>query len=414
MLVIVQNLPVPLDRRVWLESQALVTAGYAVSVICPAGPDDARYEELGGVRIHRYPPPRPAHGVAGFVWEFAYCWVRTALLSLRVLRRDGFDVVQACNPPDTYWLLARLYRLAGKQFVFDHHDLCPEVYDARFGAAHPKLRRALVALERASVRSADHLVSTNESYRRVAVGRAGIPLERTTVVRSGPNTERLYRQAPDPALRQGRRHLCVYLGIMGPQDGVDLVVRAADVMVNQMGRTDCQFALLGFGDCLDDLRALTTRLGLDGWVTFAGRADDDMIRRYLSTADLGLSPDPKTPFNDLSTMNKTLEYMAFGVPAVAVDLKETRVSAGDAAVYVQEGGPEAFAKAVCALLDDPARRREMGEHGAARVRDQLAWNHQAAAYVGVFDRLTGGAPRPATTGPSRATARADDGREEQR
>lgn len=396
-LVIVQNLPVPLDRRVWLESQALVAAGYGVSVICPAGPGDRAYEELDGVRIHRYPPPRQARGLAGFAWEFAYCWVRAALLSLKVLRRDGFDVVQACNPPDTYWLLARLYRLAGKSFVFDHHDLCPEVYDARFGGAgRPLVRRALVALERASLRSADHLVSTNESYRRVATGRAGIPPERTTVVRSGPDTRRLYPQAPEPELKAGRTHLCVYLGVMGPQDGVELVVRAADVVVNQMGRTDCRFALLGFGDCLDDLRGLTTRLGLDGWVTFPGRADDGMIRRWLSTADVGLSPDPKTPFNDLSTMNKTLEYMAFGVPAVAFDLAETRVSAGDAAVYVEEEGPEAFAKAICALLDDPARRRAMGEVGAARIRDRLGWSHQAATYVGVYDRLVGRAPSAAT------------------
>lgn len=388
-LVIVQNLPVPLDRRVWLESQALVAAGYGVSVICPAGPGDARYQELAGVRIHRYRPPRQAHGVAGFAWEFAYCWVTTALLSLRVLRRDGFDVIQACNPPDTYWLLALAYRLIGKRFVFDHHDLCPEVYDARFGTGRPLLRRILVALERASVRSADHVVSTNESYRRVATERAAIPRERTTVVRSGPNRERLYRQAPEPALKAGRAHLCVYLGIMGPQDGVDVVIRAADVIVNRMGRTDCHFGLLGFGDCLEDLQALAAERGLSEWVTFTGRADDEVIRRWLSTADVGLCPDPKTVFNDLSTMNKTLEYMAFGLPAVAFDLTETRVSAGDAALYVQDEGPEAFAEAICSLLDDPARREAMGETGAARVRDHLAWDHQADAYVAVFDRLTG-------------------------
>jgi glycosyltransferase involved in cell wall biosynthesis len=397
-LVIVQNLPVPLDRRVWLESEALVAAGYGVSVICPAGPGDAAYEELAGVHIHRYRPPRVARGVAGFVWEFAYCWLRTAVLSLRVLRREGFDVVQACNPPDTYWLLARFYRLLGKRFVFDHHDLCPEVYDARFAGARPLLRRMLVALERASVRSADHLVSTNESYRRVATTRAGIPLEHTTVVRSGPSTDRLYPQTPEPALKAGRRHLCVYLGVMGPQDGVDIVVRAADEMVHGMGRTDCHFALLGFGDCLADLRALATELDLDGSVTFTGRADDETIRRWLSTADVGLSPDPRTAFNDLSTMNKTLEYMAFGLPVVAFDLAETRVSAGDAALYVQEDGPRAFAEAICALLDDPDRRRRMGDVGAGRIRDELSWDHQAAAYVAVYDRLLGRAPAAAGAG----------------
>jgi glycosyltransferase involved in cell wall biosynthesis len=401
-LIIVQNLSVPLDRRVWLESQALVANGYGVSVICPRGEGDASYEELDGVRIHRYRPPAQAHGFAGFVWEFAYCWLRTALLSLRVLRRDGFDALQLCNPPDTYWLLALLYRLAGKRSVLDHHDLCPEVYDARFPDGSPVVKRVLVALERASLRTVDRVISTNESYRRIAVERAGVPTSKTTVVRSGPNVERLYKEDPRPELKGAADFLCVYLGIMGPQDGVDLVVRAADVMVNEMGRKDCHFALLGFGDCLADLRSLTADLGLEPWVTFTGRADDATIRAYLSTADVGLSPDPKTPFNELSTHNKTLEYMAFGLPVVAVDLMETRVSAGPAAVYVDEDGPQAYAKAICALVDAPSRRQAMGEAGARRIHDELAWSHQAAAYVRVYDDLLG-TDRPAPAGGATTT-----------
>lgn len=388
-LIIVQNLSVPLDRRVWLESQALVAAGYGVSVICPQGDGDDTYEELKGVRIHRYRPPAAARGLAGYVWEFAYCWLRTALLSLRVLRRDGFDVIQLCNPPDTYWLLAKLYRLAGKKSVLDHHDLCPEVYDARFPDGSALVRRMLVALERANLRTVDRVISTNESYRQVALDRGGVPFVKTTVVRSGPNTERLYPGPVQPELKGGADFFCVYLGIMGPQDGVDLVVRAADVIVNEMGRDDCRFALLGFGDCLGELRALTTELGLDRWVTFTGRADDAMIRAYLSSADVGLSPDPKTPFNELSTMNKTLEYMAFGLPVVALDLKETRVSAGPAAMYVDEEGAVAYAKAICTLIDEPTRRATMGEAGARRIHEELGWSHQAATYVGVYDELLG-------------------------
>ena len=386
-LVIVQNLSVPLDRRVWLESRALRAAGYGVSVICPRGQGDSSYEELEGVRIHRYRPPRPARGFAGFVWEFVYCWLRTALLSLRVLRRDGFDVLQLCNPPDTYWLLARLYRLAGKRCVLDHHDLCPEIYDARFPDGNPRVRRALVALERASLRTADHVISTNESYRAVALERGGIARAPTTVVRSGPSADRLYPEEPRPELKRGAAHLCVYLGIMGPQDGADLIVRAADVVVNELGRRDCHFALLGFGDCLADLKALTAQLGLEPWITFTGRAVDATIRAFLSTADVGLAPDPKTPFNELSTMNKTLEYMAFGLPVVTLDLKEARVSAGAAARYVDEEGAAAFAKATCELLDDPERRAAMGREGTARIRDELGWHHQAATYVQVYDRL---------------------------
>lgn len=404
-LIIVQNLSVPLDRRVWLESQALVAAGYGVSVICPQGDGDRPYQELHGVRIHRYRPPAPATGFTSYVWEFAYCWLRTALLSLRVLRRDGFDALQLCNPPDTYWLLALLYRLAGKRSVLDHHDLCPEVYDARFPDGRAVVRRVLVALERASLRTVDRVISTNESYRGVAIERAGVAPAKTTVVRSGPNTGRLYPEPAQPDLRRGRRYLGVYLGIMGPQDGVDLVVRAADVIVNRMGRHDCHFALLGFGDCLDDLRALTAELGLDDWVTFAGRADDAMIRTYLSTADVGLSPDPKTPFNELSTMNKTLEYMAFGLPVVTLDLKETRVSAGPAALYVEEDGAVPFAEAVCTLLDDPDRRAVMGRAGAARIHEEFAWDHQAATYVAVYDELLGSDRSPGAGG--RVTSPAD-------
>lgn len=388
-LIIVQNLSVPLDRRVWLESQALMAAGYGVSVICPRGEGDARYQELNGVRIYRYRPPDAAQGFAEYAWEFLYCWLRTAVLSLRILRRDGFDVLQLCNPPDTYWLLARMYRVLGKRSVLDHHDLCPEVYDARFPDGKPLVRRALVALERASLRTVDRVISTNESYRQVALERGGIPRTKSTVVRSGPNTDRLYPEQPQPDLRRGSDYLCVYLGIMGPQDGVDLVVRAADVIVNEMGREDCHFALLGFGDCLEELRALTTESGLDKWVTFTGRADDSMIRAYLSTADVGLSPDPRTPFNELSTMNKTLEYMAFGLPVVALDLKETRVSAGRAALYVKEEGATAYAKAICALVDDPSRRAAMGEIGALRIHEEFSWNHQAVTYIDVYDELLG-------------------------
>lgn len=397
-LIIVQNLSVPLDRRVWLESQALVAAGYRVSVICPKGEGDATYEELQGVRIYRYRPPAAASGYASYIWEFAYCWLRTALLSLRILRRDGFDVLQLCNPPDTYWLLARMYRVLGKRSVLDHHDLCPEVYDARFPDGSALVRRVLVALERASLQTVDRVISTNESYRRVATERGGVPHSKTTVVRSGPDMSRLYPGPVQPELKQGRRFLCAYLGIMGPQDGVDLVVRAADVLVNEIGRRDCSFALLGFGDCLDELRALTTKLGLDDWVTFTGRANDATIRSYLSAADIGLSPDPKTPFNDLSTMNKTLEYMAFSLPVVALDLKETVVSAGQAAVYVCEDGAAAYAKAICALLDDPSRCAVMGENGASRIRDELGWSHQAATYVGVYDELLGDHARPERDG----------------
>jgi glycosyltransferase involved in cell wall biosynthesis len=392
-LIIVQNLPVPLDRRVWLECQALTTAGYGVSVICPKGPGDPSFEILDGVRIHKYAPPPAAKGLFAYLYEFLYCWLRTAILAVREYRQVGFDVLQACNPPDTYFALAALFRPLGVKFVFDHHDLCPEIYVAKFGQAGGIVYRTLLGLERATFRSADHVISTNDSYRQIAVTRGGRALETVSVVRSGPDLRRLTRRPAVPELKEGADFLCAYVGIMGRQDGVELLLDAARVVVHEMGRTDVHFALLGFGDCLDDLRAQAVRDGLEDFVTFTGRVGDHALRRYLSTADLGLSPDPRSAFNDLSTMNKTVEYMAFGLPVVAFDLKETRVSAGKAATYVADGDVGGFAKAIVELLDDPSRRAEMGRIGRDRVVRELAWEHQAPRYLSLYDELLH--PKPA-------------------
>ena len=391
MLVIVQNLPVPLDRRVWLECQALTAAGYQVSVISIKGPEDSAYQHLEGVHIYRYKPAPQASGVAGYLWEFIYSWAMTALLSLRVARRHGFDVIQACNPPDTYWALAALYKPFGKRFVYDQHDLNPEVFVSRFGArlgfAGRLQYRGLLWLERMTYRLADHVISTNESYRQVALDRGNRRGDDVTVVRSGPDTSLMRPVAGQAHLRKGRRHLAVYLGIMGPQDGVDVAIRALDVYVHELERDDLHLALLGFGDCLDELKALASELGLDDFVTFTGRADARMITEYLSTADLGISPDPLNPLNDVSTMNKTMEYMAFALPVVAFDLKETRVSAADAAVYVEPGDVGAYAKAMAALLDDADQRATMALAGRERAAAVLDWEPQKRAYVGVYHRL---------------------------
>lgn len=403
-LIVVQNLPVPLDRRVWLECRALVAAGYRVSVICPRGPGDPDFTSLEGVEIWKYDPAPEAQGVLGYLWEFGYSWARTARLARRVWKRAPFDVLQACNPPDTYWALALLYRRRGVRFVYDQHDLNPEVFRSRFGEpagiAGKAQYRALLWLERRTYRAAQHVIATNESYRQVAVTRGGRAPADVTVVRSGPDTARMRPVEGLPELRAGRRQLAVYLGIMGPQDGVDLVLRALDVLVRKLGRDDLHVALLGFGDCLEDLRALAADLGLADRVTFTGRADARVITEYLSTADVGLSPDPKSPLNDVSTMNKTMEYMSFALPVVTFDLHETRVSAGDAAVYVpftgdREADAERYAEAVAELLDDPERRQEMAVAGRRRAAELLDWEPQKRAYVGVFDALLGIARPPA-------------------
>ncbi|MEY2404119.1 MAG: hypothetical protein QOD38_1670 [Acidimicrobiaceae bacterium] len=393
-LIIVQNMSVPLDRRVWLECQTLVGSGYRVSVICPRGKTDSAFTELDGVRIHRYAPAPAARGLVGYGIEFAYCWMRAAFLAWRIHQADRLDVIQGCNPPDTYWALALLFRRAGVRFVFDHHDLCPELYDSKPGPSSPVVSRILRWLERRTFATADLVLSTNESYRDRASARTGKPVEDIVIVRSGPDPATMRRSTPAPDLRRGRKHLACYLGLMNPQDGVDVVIRAADHVVHRLGRDDVQFALLGDGDCGDELRRQAHRLGLDDHVTFTGLVGSDQITRWLSTADVGLSPDPFTPFNDVSTMNKTLEYMAFELPVLAFQLTETVVSAGPAGEYVPTSSdPDAdarrFAEALVALLDDPSQRATMGAEGRARIEQGLGWPASGAAYLAAYDRLTG-------------------------
>jgi glycosyltransferase involved in cell wall biosynthesis len=382
----VQNLPVPFDRRVWLEACALRDAGFQVSVVCPKGPGDPSFQIIDGIRIRKYRPPPPTSGALSYAWEFAYCWTRTLFLVMRAAAQEGFDVIQACNPPDTYWALAAPFKPFGKRFVFDQHDLCPEVYVSRFPDGSRAVRRALTLLERATYALADHVVATNESYRETAIRRGNVPARRVTVVRTGPNPDRLRKGTPVDSWRNGRRFLCAYLGVMGPQDGVDLALQAAAVIVRS-GRDDVHFVFVGAGDSYDELVSLAGNLGIAERVTFTGRVPDETVFEVLSTADVGLSPDPLNPLNDVSTMNKTMEYMAFELPVVAFDLKETRVSAGAAAVYAPPNDTDAFAEAILELLDDSERRAEMGRQGRERVERDLAWRHQAPRYLSVYESL---------------------------
>lgn len=387
-LIIVQNLPVPFDRRVWLECQALVEAGYDVTVVCPKGKGDPAYQVVDGVTLHKYPAYAPGGSALGFLVEYAYSFLATLLLVLRARGAGPLDVLQACNPPDIFWPVAWWLRHRdGTRFVFDHHDLCPELFESRFPDGSRLAHRGLLALEKATFRTADHVVSTNSSYAEIAMRRGGKAPIDVTVVRTGPDGERMRRRAADPALRRDRRFLVGYLGVMGPQDGVDLAVRAAAYVVHDLGRTDVAFTFMGGGDSHPDLVALREELGLADYLELPGRVPDQTVIDVLSTADLGLSPDPKNPLNDVSTMNKTMEYMAFGLPVVAYDLKETRVSARDAAVYLPSGDVAGYARAIVDLLDDPERRATMGRTGRQRIEAELGWAYQREAYVEVYDRL---------------------------
>jgi len=398
-LIIVQNLSVPFDRRVWLECQALVSAGYAVAVVCPQGDGDPKYEVIDKVELYKYQPYAPGGSRIGFVKEYAYSFIATAWLTFKARRSGRFAILQACNPPDIFWPIALALRAIDRtRFVFDHHDLCPELYESRFPDG-PKLPyRGLRVLERRTQRTADHVISTNDSYREIAMIRGGKSATAVTVVRTGPDPQRLRRGRVHPELRRGRRFLAAYIGVMGPQDGVDIVVRAAAVIVHELHRDDIAFTLIGSGDCFEDLVALRDELGLADHVEFTGRAPDELVGRILSSADVGLSPDPKNPLNDVSTMNKTMEYMAFELPVVAFDLRETRVSAGDAAVYVTPNDVRAYATTIVELADDEHRRSLMGKLGRARVEQELAWSYQERAYLGVYRQVLGAAQRRQRTG----------------
>jgi glycosyltransferase involved in cell wall biosynthesis len=401
LLMIVQNLPVPLDRRVWLECRTLSKAGYEVTVICPKGPGDPSHQVIDGITIHKYRPAPKTTGLASYVYEFAYSWLRTALLSRRVWADKPFDVMQACNPPDTYWLLARLWRRAGVSFVFDQHDLNPELFESRFGKPTSFGGRfqyyALRWLEQMTYRTADMVISTNESYRAIAMGRGQRAAEDVVVVRSGPETERMRPVHPEPTAERDPRKVLAYLGIMGPQDGVEQVLVVMHDLVHLRGRTDVRAVLMGFGDCYEDLQAMTTELGLEDCVTFTGRANLDTIADELSQASVGLCPDLKSPLNDVSTMNKTMEYMAYAIPSVAFDLVETRVSGGDTVLYVPSGDTKAFADQVERLLDDDELRCELGRAARRRVTEELDWKQQAIQYRSVFARLTGWSEEDAFT-----------------
>jgi len=274
--------------------------------------------------------------------------------------------------------------------VYDQHDLCPELYRSRFASGPTLPYRALLIAERITYWLSAQVISTNESYRAIALHRGRKHEADVTVVRTGPDPNRMLPVEPDPTLRRGYRYLLVYIGVMGPQDGVDVALRAMHHIVHVLGRTDVAITLIGDGDAGADLRALATELDLDAYVHFTGRASDELVSRLLSTADIGLSPDPKNPLNDVSTMNKTMEYMAFELPVVAFDLVETRVSAADAADYAEPNQVDDYAITVVRLLEDDVRRKQMGIAGRRRVCDVLAWRHQADDYVGVYDRLCRG------------------------
>jgi glycosyltransferase involved in cell wall biosynthesis len=386
-LLISENAPVPGDRRVWSEGRTLAEAGWQVVVVCAEGADREQpaSEVREGIEIHRY-PLRPAGSMIGYAREYAQALWRIRRLVRRLQRDRPFDVVHAANPPDFLLLAARAARARGARFVFDQHDLVPELFRSRFGRSG-LLHRALPAIERRALRSADIVICTNESYRRIAVERGGVRPDDVFVVRNDPDLERFRLVAPDPGLRRGRRYLLAYLGRMGPQDGIDHALRALAAL-RALREDDWCAAFIGDGEVRSEMESLADELGLSEVVDFVGWHEDPEIRRILSTADVCLAPDPPNPLNDASTMKKVPEYMAMGCAIASHDLPETRVSAGPAAAYAASADPEDLGSLVHDLLEDAERREEMGRQGRMRVA-QLSWKQSAAVLLAAYGGAVG-------------------------
>ena len=388
-LMLLENNPYPQDARVRREARTLAEAGYQVTVISPARPGQPWRETIDGVRAYRYPSLPEASSVVGYLFEYGYSAVAMFVLSLLVSLREGFDVIHTANPPDTLVFIAAAYKLLGKRFVYDHHDLVPELYYARLAGRGNRLTHfGLLVLEKLSLRYADHVIATNESYRAMEMERGGVRPERITIVRNGPELNSRQAIEPDPGLRQKGKTIIGYVGVMGIQDGVDYLLRALHHLVYDMGRRDVFCVLIGgLGSAQPSLRRLATQLRLDDYVWFTGWVSDADLLRYIASADICVDPDPSNPFNDRSTMTKMLEYMAQGKPIVAFDLPEHRFTAQAAAMYARPSDELEFARAVAQLMDDPARRQAMGVFGRRRVETELAWHYSARNLVEAYRRL---------------------------
>lgn len=387
-LIIVENLPVPFDRRVWAEAQSLREAGYDVCVICPRGPfAESPFESIDSIEIYRYPLPIQAEGKLGYFAEYSTALFWQCVYSFKVFRIRGFDAIHACNPPDLIFLVGAIYKyLFGKKFVFDHHDLNPELFEAKFGN-RGLLWRALVFLERMTFRVADISIATNLSYAQVAIQRGKMKPDRVFVVRSGPDLARVRELPPDVTWRNGRAHLVAYVGVIGEQEGIDLLLEAVRHITSTRQRSDIQFVVMGGGPSLKKLKETCARMQLSEFVNFTGRVDDTTLFKVLSTADICVNPDRPNVMNDMSTMNKIMEYMALGKPIVQFDLTEGRVSAQSASLYARKTDTVDFGNKILELIDDPARCQEMSIYGRQRVRDELSWEHEGPKLIAAYEAL---------------------------
>lgn len=386
-LIIVENLPVPFDTRVWQEATTLVKNGYTVSVICPKGKGYTNdYELLEGVHIYRHDLPKEGNGAIGYAREYLSALYHEYRLARRIFRERGFHVIHGCNPPDNIYMVAKRFRKHGVDYVFDHHDICPELFEAKFNKTSGLLYKSQLWLERNTYSHCKFAFVTNQSYRKIAIERGGMKPEDVIILRSGPRLERLKIQPPKPEIKKGKRFMVGYLGVIGQQEGIEYLLEAARILKEEKGRDDIFWGIVGGGPHLDALRQKASAMNLDGTVEFTGRVPDQTMLDYLNTADVCVNPDEYNAMNDKSTMNKVLEYMALGKPIVQFDLTEGRFSARDASLYAERNNARDMADKIEQLLDDPDMRRRMSEYGRDRIVNELSWDHTSRALLEGYDR----------------------------
>lgn len=387
-LIVVENLPVPLDRRVWLEATSLTEAGYQVSVICPMGRGwTAAYEEIQGVHIYRYPEPVEAHsGAVAYAREYLHALWHMFRLARVVRRERGFDVIHGCNPPDLIFLLGLRYRMSGVRYLFDHHDVCPELFEAKFNK-RGLLYKVMLVWERLTFAVADVSMATNESFRRIAIARGKMAPEDVFVIRSAPKVETFLPGPGNRDYRRGATTVMGYVGVIGQQEGMDLLVQAAEHLIRKLDKRDVHFVIVGFGPTLEEVKADVAGRGLERYFTFTGALFGDDMLAALNAVDIGVSPDPKNAMNDISTMNKVMEYMTLEKPLVQFDLTEGRASAADASLYARANDPVDFATKIAWLIDHPEEGRQMGQTGRKRVMETLSWQHSVPHLLAAYERV---------------------------
>jgi glycosyltransferase involved in cell wall biosynthesis len=381
-LIIVENLPVPFDRRVWQEANTLKDNGFKVSVICPKMKGyTLGFERINGIEIYRHPLPLEARGAIGYLMEYFAAVFWEIVLSFKVYFKKRFHVIHGCNPPDLIFITAILFKPFGVKFVFDHHDINPELYYAKF-EKKDLFYKILLLFERLTFLTANYSIATNESYKEIAIRRGKMNPQKVSVVRSGPDLKRMRITPGNAQYKKGRKYLVGYVGVIGEQEGLDLLLQIIALL--KIKRNDIQFAIIGGGTDLNKIKALSDSLGLNEFVDFYGRVSDDILIDILNTADVCVNPDKPTEMNNLSTMNKIMEYMALKKPIVQFNLKEGRFSAQQASMYAENNNIQDFADKIEILLNDEMLRTKMGEYGYNRVLNELSWEHESIKLIDFY------------------------------